>query len=52
MRRNFDYFRDILFKSHVLSAELIISKFSILKLHPDLNQRTVSETFKKCANRL
>ena len=52
MRRKFDHCRDILLKSHVLPAELIISKFSILKLHTDLNQRIVSETFKKCANRL
>ena len=52
MRRKFDHCRDILLKSHVLAAELIISKFRILKLHTDLNQRIVSETFKKCANRL
>ena len=52
MRRKFDHCRDILLKSHVLPAELIISKFIILKLHTDLNQRIVSETFKKCANRL
>ena len=52
MRRKFDHIRDILLKSHVLPAELIISKLSILKLHTDLNQRIVSETFKKCANRL
>ena len=52
MRRNFDHCRDILLKLHVLPAELIISKFSILKLHTDLNQRIVSETFKKCANRI
>ena len=45
-------FRDILLKSHVLPAELIISKFSILKIHADLNQRIASETFQKCANRL
>ena len=32
MRRKFDHCRDILLKSHVLPAELIISKFSILKL--------------------
>ena len=51
MRRKFDHCCDILLKSHVLPAELFISKFSILKLHTDLNQRTVSETFKKCANR-
>ena len=50
MRRKFDHCRDILLKSHVLPAELIISKFSILKLHTDLNQRIVSETFKKCAS--
>ena len=52
MRRKFDTCRDILLKSHVLPAELIISKFSLLKLHTDLNQRIVSATFKKCANRL
>ena len=52
MHRKFDHCRDILLKLHVLTAELIISKFSILKLHTDLNQRIVSETFKKCANRL
>ena len=52
MRRKFDHCHDILLKSHVLIAELIISKFSILKLHTDLNQWIVSETFKKCANRL
>ena len=52
MRRKFDHCRDITLQSHVLPAELIISKFSILKLHEDLNQRIVSETFKKCANRL
>ena len=52
MRRKFDPCRDILLKSHVLQAELIISKFSILKLHTDLKQRIVSETSKKCANRL
>ena len=50
MRRKFDHCRDILLKPHVLPAELIISKFSILKLHTDLNQRIVSETFEKCAN--
>ena len=47
MRRNFDRCRDILLKSHVLPAEIIISKFSIFKLHTDLNQGIVSETFKK-----
>ena len=52
MHRKIDHCRDILLKSIVLPAELIISKFSILKLHPDLNQRILSETFKKCANRL
>ena len=52
MRRKFHHCRDILLQSHVLPAELSISKFSILKLHTDLNQRIVSETFKKCANRL
>ena len=52
MRRKSDHCRDILLKSHVLPAELIISKFSILKLHTDLNQMVVSETFKTCANRL
>ena len=51
MRRKFDHSRDVL-KSHVLPAELIISKFSILNLHTDLNQRIVSETLKKCAKRL
>ena len=51
MRRKFDCC-DILLKTHVLPAELIISKFSILKLHTDLNQRIVSETFTKCLNRL
>ena len=50
MRRKFDHCRDILLKSHVLPTELIISKFIILKLHTDLNQRIVSETFKKYAN--
>ena len=45
MRRKFDHCRDILLKLHVLPAELIISKFSILKLHTDLNLRIVSETF-------
>ena len=52
MRRKFDHCRDILLQWHVLPTELIVSKFSILKLHTDLNQRIVSETFKKCANRL
>ena len=52
MRRKFDHCRDILLKTHVPPAELIISKFSILKLRTDLNQRIVSETFKKCANRV
>ena len=52
MRRKFDHCCDIFLKSHVLPAELVISKFSVLKLHTDLNQRVVSETFKKCANRL
>ena len=52
MRRKFDHCCDILLKSQVLPAELIISKFSILKLHTDLNHRIVSETFKKCANGL
>ena len=52
MQRKFVHCRDILLKLIVLPAELFISKFSILKLHPDLNQRIVSETFKKCANRL
>ena len=52
MRRKFDHCCDIVLKSHVLPAELIISKFSILKLHTDLNQRIVSEIFKKCANHL
>ena len=52
MRRKFDHCRDILLQSHVLPAEIIISKFCILKLHTDSNQRVVSETFKKCANRL
>ena len=47
MRRKFDHCRDILLKLHVLPAELIISKFCILKLHTDLNQRIVSETLKK-----
>ena len=51
MRRNFSHCRDILLKSHVLPAELIISKFSILKLHTDLNQRMLSDTFKQCGNR-
>ena len=50
MRRKFDHCRDIFLKSHVLPAELIISKFRILKLHTDLNQRIVSETFEKCVN--
>ena len=48
MRLKFDHCCDIFLKSHVLPAELIISKFSVLKLHTDLNQRVVSETFKKC----
>ena len=52
MRRKFDHCRDIFLQSHVLPAELIISNFSILKLHTNLNQRIVSEPFKKCANRL
>ena len=52
MRRKFDHCRDFLLKLHVLPAELFISKFSIMKLHTDLHQRIVSETFKKCANRL
>ena len=52
MRRKFDHCRDILLQSHVLPAEKVISKFSILKLQTDLNQGIVSETFKKCANRL
>ena len=52
MRRNVDHCRDIFLQSHVLTAELIISKFGILKLQADLSQITVSETFKKCANRL
>ena len=52
MRRKFDHCRDTLLKSHVLPAELNISKLSILKLHTDLKQRIVSKTFKKCANRL
>ena len=52
MGRKFNHCRDILLKSNVIPAELIISKFSILKLHTGLNQRIVSETFKKCANRL
>ena len=51
-RRKFDHCRNILLQWHVLPTELIASKFSILKLHTDLNQRIVSETFKKCANRL
>ena len=37
MRRKFDHCRDIFLKSHVLPAELIISKFSILEFHTDLN---------------
>ena len=49
LSRKFDHCRDILLKSHVVLAKIIISKFSILKLHTDLNQRIVSET---CANRL
>ena len=52
MRREFEHCRDILLTSHVLPAELNISKLSILKLHTDLNQMTVSEKFKKCANHL
>ena len=48
----FDHCRDIFLKSHVQTVESIISKFSILKLDTDLNQRIVSENFKKCANRL
>ena len=52
MGRKFDHCRDILLKSHVLPAELIISKFSVLKLYTDLIQKIVSETFKKCASRL
>ena len=52
MRCKFDHCCDILLKLHALPAELIISKFSILKLQTDLNQRIVSEIFKKCANRL
>ena len=52
MNRKIDHCHDIHLKLHILLAELIISKFSILKLHTDLNQRIVSETFKKCANRL
>ena len=52
MRCKFNHCRDILLKSLVLPADLIISKFSILKLRTDLNQRIVSETFKKCAKRL
>ena len=41
MSRKFDHCSDIFLKSHVLPAELVISKFSILKLHTDLNQRIV-----------
>ena len=41
IRRKFDHCRDILLKSHVLPAELTISKFSILKLHTHLNQMIV-----------
>ena len=52
MRRKFDHCRDILLKLHCPPAELFISKFSILKLHADLNQRIVSESVKKCANSL
>ena len=33
MRRKFDYCRDILLESHILPAELINLRFSILKLH-------------------
>ena len=51
MRRKFDHRRDLLLKLHV-PAEIIVSKFGILKLHIDMIQRIVSETFKKCANRL
>ena len=50
MCRKFDHGRDILLKLLVLPAELIISKFNILKLHRGLNRRIVSETFKKCAS--
>ena len=50
MRRQFDHRCDLLLKLHVLPDEIIISKFGILKLHTDLNQRIGSETFKKCAN--
>ena len=39
MRRKFDHCRDLLFKSPVLPADLIISKFSLMKLHTDLKQR-------------
>ena len=52
MRRKFNHCCDILLESHVIPADLIISNFSILKLHTVLNHRIVSETFKKCANRL
>ena len=52
MLRKFDHCRDVTFNSHALPAELIISTIVILKLHTDLNHRIVSETFKKCANRL
>ena len=51
MRRNFNHCSDVFLKSHVLPAELIISKFRILKLHTELNQRIVSEIFEKCVNR-
>ena len=47
MCRKFDHFRVVLLQSDVLPAELILSKFSILKLHTHLNQRIVSETFRK-----
>ena len=52
MRRKSGHCHDILLKSHDLPAEFFISKFSIMKLHTDLNQRIVSETIKYCANRL
>ena len=35
-----------------ITAAFGISKFSLMKLHADVSQRSTSESFKKCPNRL
>ena len=50
MRRKFGSCRDLLLKTHVLIADLIMLKFDRMKLHTDLNQRKTYEIFRKNAN--